>query len=265
MGVRRLLSGCAGSLLCAASIASASLAGAQPLPSPSPGPQVDRNAAIITPLREIGRVRARTPYCAALAAARLGVDAAITYQFAVPTVFRDVRYFRLDSELAKHQSLEKTERDLSALWNLATAGRKEVQALRAAANAPGVDEARRKEMLAFANALDGAKARQMYLARRIARTVGTLAEAPVRNLVNTPSDDHGASALSGSRLPGGRAADAVPTIQPYTTPQLEGLEDVDRSQGLFSTFAFERFIRDDLQDAAQHASAAVKLGDCTAL
>ena len=266
MGVHRLVSRCAGSLLCAASIASASLAGAQALPSPSPAPKVDQNAAIISPLSEIGRVRARTPYCAALAATRLGVDAAITYQYAVPTVYRDLRYFRLDSDLTKHQSLQKAQHDLTALWNLAKAGREEVQALRAAANAPGVDAARRTEMLGFANALDGAKARQMSLTRSISRTVGTLAEVPVRILANTPSDEHGAAGLRGNaRAAGGRAPDVVPAVVPYPTVQLEAFEDHDRQSGLFSTFALERFIRDDLEDAARHASAAVKLGDCTAL
>ncbi len=249
-----------------ASFATASLAGARGQPSPTPAPKADRNAAIIDPLTEIGRVRARTPYCAALAGARLGVDAAITYQYAVPTLYRDLRYFRLDSYLTKHQSEQRTEHDLSSLWNLATAGRAEVQALRSAALAPGVDEAKRTEMLGFANALDGAKARQMELARTIARTYAILAEAPVRLIANAPSDDHGAAALRGGPraasigLPGG-----APTAQPYTSAQMEGLEDHSREQGLFGTFGAESFIRDDLQEAARHATAAMKLGSCTEL
>ena len=249
MGVHRLVSRCVASLLLPASIAAASVAGAQPLPSPSPGPKADPNAASISPLTEIGRVRARTPYCAALAGARPAVDAAITYQYALLTMYRDLRYFRLDSYLTKHQSLQRADRDLSALWNLAKAGRAEVQALRAAAMADGVDEVRRAEMLGFANALDGAKARQMDLAKSIARTVAVLGEAPIGDIINTPADDHA-------------AADAVPSVQPYTGAQAEALEDHDR-QSLFSAFGPERFIRDDLKAAAKHGTTAVQLGGCT--
>ena len=266
MGAHRVLARCAGSLLCAASLATANLVGAQSPPRPSPGPQAEQNAAILSPLVEIGRVRSRTPYCAALAAARLGVDAAITYQYAVPTVYRDLRGFRLDSHLTKHLSQQKTEHDLSALWDLATAGRAEIKALRTAAWADGVDEARRNEMLGFANALDGAKARQMELAKSIARTLAIVSELPVRDIANTAADDHAAAFFRAtSRSASMRVADVVPTVQPYTSEQADALADHDRLQTLFGTFGAERFIRDDLQDAARHAANSMKLGGCNSL
>ncbi len=35
------------------------------------------------------------------------------------------------------------------------------------------------------------------------------------------------------------------------------------SQDLFTAFGAERFIRDDLKDAAQHGNAAMQLGGCS--
>ena len=215
MGVHRLASRCVGSLLCAASFASASLAGAQPPPSPSPGPQANRDAAIIAPLVEIGRVRARTPYCAALARTRLGVDAAITYQYALPTVYRDLRGFRLDSYLTKHLSLREDRARSQRCWSWRRPGATQVKALRAAASWPTAStKARRTEMLGFANALDGAKARQMLLAK--SRAAGR-----ARRSADPRHRQHRLRRPRRFVLPalarrGMGPADAVPTVQPCT-------------------------------------------------
>ncbi len=266
----RRLSGLAGTALAVALTVPATFASAQAPPSASPPPsssRSDENAAIVKPLSEIGRVRSRTPYCGALARARAGIDAAITFEYSTPILADDLRNFRLDSGLTKARSLKKTERDLSSLWDLAIAGRDGVRALRAAANAEG-DEEKRKEMLAFANALDGAKSRQMMLTKSMARIYGTLAETPVRDITNTQSDDHGATAFDRSSRDRMTASADPTTVNPiggissFTSAQSEAADDQRRMADLFRTFSDERFIRDDLKNAAQHGNKAVQLGGC---
>jgi hypothetical protein len=261
MGAPRFPAGSAGAILAFACIISA--AGTNAQPSPKPVAAADQNAAIVLPLTEIGRVRARTPYCAALARARPGIDAAIAYEYALPVLAQDLGHFRLDSYLTKAKSLTKSERDLSALWDLAIAGRTEVIALREAANEPNVDEAKRREMLDFANALDGAKGRQMMLARQISRIVGTLAEAPVLLAANNEHDQDQRSAElgRGSALPGPLGMNDVAS-QAYGSALSDTIADRDRTQRLFATFAAEEFIRADLKNAAQHATNAMQLGNC---
>ncbi len=228
--------------------------------------RADENAAIVTPLAEIGRVRARTPYCGALARARAGIDSAITFEYSMPVLANDLRHFRLDSHLTKAKSLKKTERDLAGLWNLAVAGRDDVHALKEAAGAEGVDELKRKEMLDFANALDGAKARQMLLAKSLAAIVGRLAETPVRDIANTESDNSGATALVWKAVIQHPAepSNGVPPapIGSLTTGRGTDLEDQQRLQGLFGSLPAEDLIRQDLKNAAQHGSAAMRLGGC---
>jgi hypothetical protein len=265
---RRSYSGLAGAVLAIAFSAPATLASAQALPSPAPSTRADENAAIVKPLSEIGRVRSRSPYCGALARARAGIDSAITFEYSTPILANDLRNFRLDSYLTRAQSTKKTERDLSALWDLAIAGRNEVRALRDAAKAEG-DEEKRNAMLEFANALDGAKARQMMLTKSMARVYGTLAETAIRDPMNTPQDDHGANALRG-RIPSAdrnSGADApasamAPTVTAFTTAQAEAIQDGQRLQQLFSTFTAESFIREDLKKAVKHGNKAVQLGGC---
>jgi hypothetical protein len=262
---RRSHSGAAGTALALALSLPAFIASAQTQPSPAPALRAQENAAIMTPLAEIGRVRARTPYCGALARARSGIDSAITFEYSMPIVANDLRGFRLDSHLAKAQSLKKTERDLTSLWNLAVAGRDDVRALRAAANAEA-DEQKRKEMLGFADALDGAKTRQMWLAKSMARVVAVLAETPVRDIANTPSDDSGAGALASKAL----AVDSTTQTSPSVPRGMasggqttaDDLQDHARLQGLFGTLPAEEWIRKDLKEAAQHGSAAMQLGGC---
>jgi len=266
---RRRISGLAGAALVVALSAPASIAGGQALPSPAPASRADDNAAIVKPLVEIGRIRARTPYCGALARARYGIDSAITFEYSTPILANDLRRFRLDSGLTKAQSLKKTERDLTGLWNLAVAGRDDVRALRAAANAEGVDEEKRKEMLAFADALDGAKARQMQLAKAVARAYAVLAEKPVRDIVHDEGGDNTGDALAWKALARNPSPDdaAAPSrfSSPRTTEQVAALQEHRDLQQMFSTFGEESFIRDDLKNAAQHGNAAMQLGGCSGI
>lgn len=264
---RRLCSGLAGAALAVAFSAPALVAGGQPLPSPTPVSRAAQNAEIVNPLTEIGRVRARTPYCGALARARAGIDAAIAFEYNAPVLADDLRHFRLDSLLTRHRSLKKTEKDLSALWDLAVAGRDDVRALRGAASAGGVDEQQRKAMLDFANALDGAKARQMWLAKSVARVVAVLAETPIRDITNTPQDDHAASAFDRASRAGGNVPEVALATPPstYTSAQADAIADHDRLQAMFSAFSAEEYIRDDLKTAASRGNAAMQLGGCAGI
>ena len=266
---RRFSPGLAGTVLVVALAAPNAIASAQALPSPAPSPSARalENAAIVQPLSEIGRVRSRTPYCGALARARAGIDAAISFEYRTPVLANDLRNFNLDSGLNKARSLRKTERDLSALYDLAIEGRNEVIAMRAAANAEA-DPQKREEMLAFANALDGAKARQIMLTRAMAKITGTLAETPVRDITNTPQDDHGTAAFARGGLDRTPATLDPTTINPiagissYTNAGTEAIEDQRRTSNLFNAFSAESFIREDLKKAAMHGNRAVQLGGC---
>jgi hypothetical protein len=261
---RRLCSGLAGTALVIALSAPAPIATGQTQPSPAPSSRAEENAAIVTPLSEIGRVQSRTPYCGALARARSGIDSAITFEYSMPILANDLRRFRLDSYLTKAQSLKKTERDLAALWNLAIAGRDDVRALRIAASADGVSEQKRKEMVDFADALDGAKARQMMLAKSLANVVGTLAESPVRDIANLESDNTGGNGLAWKipmRFPAGQV-DLVPDVPFLAAVGRPDVQDHDRLQGLFATLPAEDMIRKDLKEAALHGSNASRLGGC---
>jgi len=257
-----------GTALAVALIVPATFANAQSPPTPVPTSKAAaENAAIVKPLSEIGRVRSRTPYCGALARARAGIDAAITFEYSTPIVAHDLQKFRLDSHLTRAKSLKKTEHDLTSMWNLAVAGRDEVRALRTAANADGVDEQRRKEMLEFADALDGAKARQMLLAKSMARILSVLAEAPIRDIANASSDDHGAAALPwkiAAEHPSS-PLEAAPPPKVYTTTTADAMADSQQTQELFSTFTAERYIREDLKKAALHGNNAMQLGGCNGI
>jgi hypothetical protein len=259
MGVLRSVYGFAAAALLLGLVLPGEIARAQ---SPAPMSRVDQNTAILKPLTEIGRVRARTPYCAALAKARPGIDAAISFEYAVPVVAEDLRSFRFDSYLTKERSSRKTESDLRALWLTAQQGRTEVQALRDAANAPGVDPDQKKEMLAFANALDGAKARQMWLAKTIARNLAVLLELPVRQMLDQASDDHGSSALE-------TTMHQSPTFMGPTPPPAQtettsdAIADAQQTQRVFDTFTGEEPIRADLKNASEHGTLAMQLGGCS--
>jgi hypothetical protein len=268
MKARRVGSGIAATVLVVSLLAPGLAASAQ---TPRPrAATADENAAIVAPLREIGRVKARTPYCAALAKARPGIDAALTFEYAMPIVARDLKNYRLDNELAKSQSLRKTEDDLSFLSELVTTGRAEVLALRTAANADP-DEQRRREMLALANSIDAARARQKLLTSGLARVAGVLAEKPVHTFVNKgpdrlnqQGDDASANAFDGRRE-GIRNIVAFETPSPaYTQTQANAIDESVKLGQLFNTFSAEKPIRDDMQAAAQHATAVMQLGGCNA-
>lgn len=228
-----------------------------------------RDSAIVRPLAEIGRVRSRTPYCAALAKARPGIDAAITFEYLAPALAKDLRAVRFDSELHRYLALKQADADLSALGEMANRGRAEVRALRTAAYADGVDDQKRAEMLALANAIDGAKERQKFLAKSIARTVAIYHETPIHTIVSSAGDDarsanpFGGSTWSQRDNSVSQNLDPKPQTALVTDTTLDALDQHDRSQLLFSTFNAEQYIRSDMENAAQHAKAAMQLGGCS--
>ncbi|HEX3463307.1 MAG TPA: hypothetical protein VHS78_04525 [Candidatus Elarobacter sp.] len=257
----------------AAALLAPAAAGAQSAPPPEPAKPLtltvtSRDSAIVTPLAEIGRVRARTPYCAALAKARPGIDAAITFEYLAPQLAKDLRAVRFESDLHHELALRRAEADLNALYEMADRGRDEVRALRTAAYADGVDDQKRQEMLAVANAIEGTKERQKLLAKAVARTVGTYREVPVHTVVTTASDDfHGANPFSGSTwqqrdAESAKNAALSPEAAYVTQSTLDTIESLDRAQTLFASFNGEQYIRGDMEDAAKHAKLAMQFGDC---
>jgi hypothetical protein len=226
----------------------------------------EENAAIVKPLSEIGRVQARTPYCAALARARPGIDAAIRFEYAAPGVAKDFREFRLDSYLNRARSIEVTGRDVSAMTNLAGAGMDEVRALRTAASAES-DPEKRQAMLDFAAALDSAKTRQVALAKAIARLYSTLSETPIRDSINTAKDDHGAHTVDRApprfEIAETSAEDKAAAAKAKATPTPDPLADFHQTEQLFNTFAAEKPIREDLKKAMLHGNKAVQLAGCS--
>jgi hypothetical protein len=232
-------------------------------PSPASSSRSEQDAAIIRPLTEIGRVRARTPFCAALARARPGIDAAVAFEYVVPVVADDLRNYRFDSYLTRSRSEKKSEADLRLLWLIAQHGRAEVQALRDAAKAPGLDPKQKDEMLAFANALDGAKARQMWLAKQIARTLAVTEELPVQQMADQPGDDHASSALETlhQQNPGPAIGPTMPPA--FTQTDSEYVFHIRQEQRVFDTFGGEEPIRADLKTASEHGALAMQLGGCS--
>jgi hypothetical protein len=259
MGNSRSVSGLAALALLAAVVsAPCAVVRAQSSPLPS---AADESASILRPLTEIGRVRAHSPFCAALANARTGIDAAVAYEYAVPIVADELRRFRFDTYLTNYQSKERTEADLRALYNIAKAGREQIQALRYAANAPGLDPEQRRQMLAFADALDGAKARQLWLAKQMARTLAITEEIPVHNMMDRAADDHGARALT-TRIQ--QLPDTLgPTPPPAETDTTsDAIVNTQQQQRVFNTFSDEEPIRNDLKLASEHGTTAMQLGNC---
>jgi hypothetical protein len=133
--------------------------------------------------------------------------------------------------------------------------------LRYAANAPGLDPEQRRQMLAFADALDGAKARQLWLAKQMARTLAITEEIPVHNMMDRAADDHGARALT-TRIQ--QLPDTLgPTPPPAETDTTsDAIVNTQQQQRVFNTFSDEEPIRNDLKLASEHGTTAMQLGNC---
>jgi hypothetical protein len=142
--------------------------------NPEPAPKPDASAAAadkIAPLREIGHVKATTPFCQAIIdhavkAVTLGID----NDRKIAVVVQTIRSGDFDSNLlSKNHALWELSVQYSPLTEQAIAAEKAAKALRVdAEKAPTPEEA--KSLTAFADALDGALHRQ----RTIARDLGAM-------------------------------------------------------------------------------------------
>jgi hypothetical protein len=147
-------------------------------PSAAPSDSAEREQKL-APLKEIGRVKATTAFCQAIIdhaakAVTLGID----NDRKIENVVRTLRTADLDSnELSKNRALLDLANQNAPLSEQAIAAEKAAKALRVdAAKAPTPEEA--KELLAFADALDGALHRQRTIARDLGGTIAFFGAHP---------------------------------------------------------------------------------------
>jgi hypothetical protein len=222
--------------------------------APLPAPQATTFAAgVIEPLREIGRVKAHTPFCKTfLAQSSLGVSSALEFERQLLMALGKLQNVDLGDELHKHKSLEAARKNINLLADLALAGRAELQELK---DLP-VDDERHQAMVEFVDALDGAKGRQMTIARQLSRAYGTIAELPVYTTVTLPTDDKTtafnkrnsgsvASKITGSLMENQSYAQAI-EINKSTFDAIPGDAEVGR----------------DLLHAGEHGRQVLALGGC---
>jgi hypothetical protein len=126
----------------------------------------------LTPLREIGHVKATTPFCQAIIdhatkAVTLGID----NDHKIGVVVQTMRSSDFDTSLlSKNNALHELGLQYAPLTEQAVAAEKAAKALRVdAQQAPTPEEA--KELTAFADALDGALHRQRTIARDLASMI----------------------------------------------------------------------------------------------
>ena len=223
--------------------------------SPSPAPTTF-GTSVIEPLREIGRVRARTAFCKAFVAhASLGVSSAIDFERSLLATLADFRSAKLGDELNKHKSLKQLEKDLNRLADLSLAGRAELEELKLLET----DPARHEALVDFANALNGAKGRQMELARKLAGTFAIIAEQPVYTNVTLPGDRsesvNNAFARRGSLSPTSTATGNILNTQADDRA-------FELRNDLFDAMPGDDLVGSDLRRAADNGKLALILGGC---
>ena len=238
-------------LLALGRMPSGAAAGASPSPVPT-----TFGASVIEPLREIGRVRARTAFCKAfLAHASLGVSSALDFERSLLATLADFRSAKLGDELNKHKSLKQLEKDLNRLADLSLAGRAELEELKSLET----DPARHEALLEFANALNGAKGRQMELARKLAGSFAIIAEQPVYTNVTLPGDRsesvNNAFAKRGSLSPTSMATGNILNTQADDRA-------FELRNDLFDAMPGDDLVGRDLRRAADDGKLALILGGC---
>ena len=229
----------------------AAVAGASPSPVPT-----TFGTSVIAPLREIGRVRARTAFCKAfLAHASLGVSSAIDFERSLLATLADFRSAKLGDELNKHKSLKQLEKDLNQLADLSLAGRAELEELKSLET----DPARHEALVDFANALNGAKGRQMELARKLAGPFAIIAEQPVYTNVTLPGDRsenvNNAFAKRGSLSPTSMATGNILDTQAAERA-------FELRNDLFDAMPGDDLVGRDLRRASDNGKLALILGGC---
>jgi len=230
----------------------AAMAAQAPQPAPSATPSYAMRE-IVEPLREIGRVKARSAFCTTLLkSAAPATRSALTFEARMLDTLDDLHAVSFSDELAKARTLRKVERDLNELADLALLGRAELDGVRdLAANS---DTDLHGALLGFVDALDGAKAHQLTLARQLSNVYGQLAEHPAYSTVNTPADQNAGLAAFGRSAPLHADADWLATD--------ESQEHTARASALFAVNDDDRKIGDDLRHAGAHGRIMLTLGGC---
>jgi hypothetical protein len=157
------------------------LATASPQPSQEP---VD--------LREIGRVRAVTPFCRAVVdASTNAVNFAFEGDARIALLISSLTKIDLDtSELKKQAGLVEMRQRYDDLQRVTAQGDKQVKDLRVKINA-STDPQERAKLLAFANAIGGAIGRQRQLFKDYGQILATAEDMPRSpNPMYMPSMDH---------------------------------------------------------------------------
>jgi hypothetical protein len=179
-------------------VAAIGIAGGTAPPAPSASPAEPA-------LREIGHVHAASAFCkTALETATNGINILLHNDVRIEGAVISLRSTDLDSsDLAKSNGLLSLNRQYVALRAEAVRGDGLLKGLKAqAALAPGDDQ--KRDLLAFANALDGALGRQRKLADDIGHLITVLANHPFQD-ADTRADLEKA-ALMQQTGPNGRGA-----------------------------------------------------------
>ena len=228
----------------------------------SPAPPPSRAAQIIGPLKEIGHVTARTPFCAAfMNDSSEAASAAVAYEFALLRTSSDVQRANTDDSLRKSRSTHALTQDLQLLANLANEGRSKLRALKAVA-AQTNDPELQKQVDDFRNALDGAKARQMELARKMSSAIAKFEEDPVYSVISTPLDSQIANSDGRLLLNGAQSYYTEMTNPDAYWDQAMADQHEEVVHALFQGGPDDYQIGDDLERAGEKATLVVQLGKC---
>jgi hypothetical protein len=244
----------------------------------APKPTSYAMRAVVQPLREIGHVRAVTAFCRKfLSSAAPAVNSALAYEAQLLQTVADFRRARLSDEISRQRSLRALTLDLRRLHDFANEGRGELAGI--VDLAKDSDEEPGTDLMAFRNALDGAKARQIHIDHLLAALVGRYAEQPISSLANGPADaasarDAFGKARAGSILDAaGNDTSGQPNLNAPGEASLPENFDPEAAaaaaspiladqNNLFNAVAGDDFVESDLADAARHGKAVIDLEHC---
>ncbi len=248
--------------------------GSTPAPHPTPiAPDATR--AMVTELREIGHVRATTLFCSNLRhSTAQAANAAVAFEVAALATMTDlVRFSNPPNQLQKMRLEHSLDDDLRDLADLSRNGGAELAELRVMAKSAPPGQAR--ELLALRDSLDGAKSRQHYLVKELARMVGTFAERPTFSIIDTDPANFitllggtpYARAVTGRENENGYQAGHYGEDVGQLPSDLLGDSDygtiLDAGNKLALFLPDDDRIRTDLAHAATHAAMALDSGGCT--
>jgi hypothetical protein len=247
--------------------------------SDTPKPTSYAMRAVVEPLREIGHVKAVTPFCKKfLTSAAPAVNSALAYEGQLMQTLADFRRARLSDELSRFKSLRVLEADLRRLHDFAKEGRAELAGITELAK--DSDEEPGTDLIAFRDALDGAKARQMDLISRVlSRNVARYAEQPIYALASNPGDgtsarnafgrssatsilDFSGNDTSGQANPNAPGAASLPESFDPDAAAAAASPILSNQSNLFAAVVGDEFVERDLADAARHGKAVIDLEHC---